>query len=394
MDKQRFSLFAILFLLAASVVWFYFQRQSAAPVQHDAIIFGAQLELSGKFSHNGAVSAEGIQLALQDINSSGGLLGRPVQLVSVDNRSDEKVSAEAFVELSHTANLAGVIGPIYSNLAISVAPKANASRIPFIATGATNPRVTVDDSGRVHPYVFRVCYIDPFQGRVMASFALQSLKAKSAALFIDETAAYSKGLSSFFEQAFLQKGGLITGKAAYTPSNDDFRPALKSLLANRPDVLFLPGFYSEAAKIIVQARELGFSGPILGGDGWDEALLTRLAPAQALDNTFYCGHYYHSDSSPRLNAFAARYAALSNNKELTTPAILSYDATLLLADAVRRAGSIDPQKVRTALEQTKDFPSLLGAIRFDKHHNPEKDAFVVEIVNGKGHFRQRISPLP
>lgn len=397
MDQKRLAYITLLIFSVLSAAWFFWHNQQLKLSEKatEPIIFGALLELSGKFAHNGTAANDGIQLALQEINAGGGLLGRPVRLLAVDNRSDENSSIAAFNELAQSKNLVAVIGPVYSNLAIAVSTRANDAKIPFIAIGATNPKVTVDNNGRVHPYAFRICYIDPFQGRVMANFAIKTLKAQSAALFIDDTAAYSKGLASFFEQVFLQNDCRISAKRGYTPETSDFRPALLQLLASRPDVLFVPGFFSETAKIIIQARELGFSGPILGGDGWDEALLIKLAPAAALNNTFYCDHYYHSDNNPRLNDFSQRYRDFtSGHKEITTPAILAYDATMLLADAIKRASSADPVLVRKALEETRSFPALLGNIHFDEHHNPEKDAFIVEIVNGKGQFRQRISPTP
>ncbi len=392
----RLTVFAFL-LIGAVIALLPDQRESepffAPPVAPPAeIVFGANLELSGKFSALGKASLSGIQLAIDEINRGGGLLGKPVRLAIADNRSDETSASAVFHQLTQQDHVVGIIGPVYSTTAIASAPLADAFKTPFIATLATNPRVTIDDNGRVHPFAFRICFIDSFQGTAMAAFAATALHARSAAIYIDDSAYYSQGLAFFFEQSFAQKGGRTLAKRGYSPQTQDFKPQLSELLASEPDVLFLPGYYAEVAKIIISARKMGFTNPIIGGDGWEEPLLVAAAGADALNNTFYCSHYSPGDDSPAIQNFVKRYASFTNGSEATQASVMAYDATLLLADAIRRAAEPDRQKIRDALSATTNFSAVSGLIRFDAHHNPEKNAVVIEIRNGKGEFKQRIIP--
>ncbi|WP_346354770.1 ABC transporter substrate-binding protein [Azotosporobacter soli] len=392
----RLTVFAFL-LIGAVIALLPNQRESepffAPPAAPPAeIVFGANLELSGKFAALGKASLSGIQMAIDEINRGGGLLGKPVRLAIADNRSDETSASAVFHQLTQQDHVVGIIGPVYSTTAIASGTLADTFKIPFIATLATNPRVTIDDNGRVRPFAFRICFIDSFQGTAMANFALTALQARSAAIYIDDSAYYAQGLASFFEQAFMQKGGQILAKAGYSPQTKDFKPKLDELLAPSPDVLFIPGYYTEVAKIIALARSSGFNKPIIGGDGWEEQLLVNAIGPAALNNTFYCSHYSPGDDSPAIQNFISSYQIFTKGSEPIQASVMAYDATMLLADAIRRAAEPDQQKIRDALAATINFPAVSGLIRFDNHHNPEKNAVVIEIRNGKGQFKQRISP--
>lgn len=364
----------------------------AAPPTSNEIVLGVNLELSGKFAALGGGALSGVQMAIKEINDTGGLLGKPVRLVIADNRSDETTAPAVFRQLSKEQPVLAIIGPIYSTNAIAAGSWADNEKIPFVATLATNPRVTVDDSGRVRPYAFRACFIDPFQGTAMANFAANSLHARSAVIYIDDSAYYSQGLATFFEMAFVQKDGRILGKAGYTPQTKNFAPSLGELLSSNPDILFIPGYYNEVSKIIALARQMGFSGPIIGGDGWEEQLLVAAIGAAPLNNTFYCSHYSPEDTAPAVQSFISRYQSFAPKAEPMQTTVMAYDATLLVADAVRRAGSADRQKIRDALAATVNFPAVTGSITLDEHHNPEKSAVVIEIRDGKGRFKERVTP--
>lgn len=374
-----FALLCLLPLIAAC------SRQQSEPAP---LIIGAVLEVSGKFSVDN--SLPGVQLAIQQLNDAGGLLGRPLKLAVADNKSDETAIAAALEQLIVNEHAIALIGPSYSNLAIAAAPLMDQYRIPFIATAATNPRVTVDDSGRTHPYAFRACFIDSAQGVGMARFARETLHAATAAVYIDDSAAYSQGLASFFIDSFSKQGGRIIAKGGYTPITADFSTPVTALLEPAPDLLFVPGYHLEALKIIRAARSAGFKGPILGGDGWSSLLLVD-SGGQSLDNTFYCCHYSPDDTTAEVRQFIAAFGAFSGGKQPSQGDVMGYDAVLLLADAIRRAGSAEPAKIRDALAATADVPAVTGRITLDEHHNALTNLMVLEIRGRSSIFRERIA---
>ena len=355
------------------------------------LIIGANLEISGKFAVDN--SLRGVELAIQEINADGGLLGRPLRLVIADNHSDETNIPETLKKLILQEKAVALIGPSYSNLAIAAAPLADQYRIPFIATAATNPRVTVDDNGRTRPYAFRACFIDSAQGTGMAHFAYTNLQSRTAALYIDDSASYSQGLASFFSDAFSKQGGQIVAKAGYTPNTQDFEQSVALLLAGKPDLIFIPGYHLEVLKIIRSIRNAGFNGPILGGDGWSSLLLID-QEGQSLDNTFFSCHYSPDDNSAPVQKFLAAFRAFSGGKTPSQGDILGYQAMMLLADAIRRADSDDPEKIRAELAKTIDFPGVTGPLTLDKQHNALTGMMVLEIKDGKAIFKERILLAP
>lgn len=398
--KKRYYVILSLVLLVSTAIWSSLSNKESiktplsvlpAVENKNEIVIGINLELSGKFAPSANSSLKGSQLAVAELNQQGGLLGKPLRLAIGDNRSDETMASQVYGTLVRQSQACAVIGPMYSTIAIASGPLADELKVPFIATSATNPRVTVDDNGRTRPYAFRVCFIDSFQGTVMADFALKNLKAYKAAVYVDDSAYYSQGLASFFTQAYLRQGGKIIYKAGYTPEVSDFSNALLPLLAAQPEVIFIPGYYSEVAKIIQAARELGFKGPIIGGDAWEVELLLPLLPPAMLDNTFYSAHLSLDDATPEMQAFIQRYLAFAGESP-SQSSILSYDATMLLADAIRRAASSESVKIRDALEQTRDFSGISGLISLNERHNAAKSAVVMEIKNGRSIFCARISP--
>jgi branched-chain amino acid transport system substrate-binding protein len=266
------------------------------------------------------------------------------------------------------------------------------NKVLAISPTASNPKVTVDPAtGKTRDYLFRASFIDPFQGTVMANFAGQNLKAKTAVIYIDNSSDYSKGLSQFFKETFAKSGGTIVAEEAYLQKDQDFKSTLTKIKAKNPDVIFVPGYYEEVGKIVKQARELGITVPFLGGDGWDSAKLPEIAGAQALNNTFFGNHYSPDDDSKAVKDFVAAY-----KKEYgQTPdafAALAYDATMMIVDAIKRANSADPVKIKDAMAATKDFQAVSGSITLNQTHDAVKSAVIIEMKDGKQTFKAKVNP--
>lgn len=274
---------------------------------------------------------------------------------------------------------------------MAASPVSEANKVPFISNTATNPKVTVGDDGKVKPYAFRACFIDPFQGTVMANFATKSLKVKNAAIYGDQSSDYAKGLAKFFEEGFVKAGGKIVSNEAYLQKDKDFKSTLTKIKASNPEVIFVPGYYEEVGLIVKQARELGYQGPIIGGDGWDSPKLVEIAGKEALKNTYFSNHYAADDKDPKVVKFVETYKK-DYGQVPDALAALAYDATMMLVDAIKRANSADSQKIRDALEQTKNLQVVSGVITLDAVHNPIKSAVVIEVKDGNLVFKEKVNP--
>ncbi|CAM3516926.1 ABC transporter substrate-binding protein [Hydrogenibacillus schlegelii] len=353
---------------------------------------GLNLELSGNVSSYGTSAANGAELAAEELNKQGGIDGMTIKLVKQDNRSDNAESANVAVRLMTQDQVSAIIGAATSGNTKAMIQLSTENKVPVVSPTATAASVTVDEkTGQVHPYMFRACFIDPFQGKVAAQFALNDLKAKTAAVYIDSSSDYSKGLAASFIDTFKAAGGTIVAEESYVQKDTDFRSTLTRIKDKNPDVLYVPGYYEEVGLIIKQARELGYTGPIVGGDGWDSPTLLELAGKEALNNTFFTNHYSSEDPDPAVQAFVKAY----KDKFGKTPdgfAALGYDAMYLLADAIKRAGSSDPEKIAQALAETKDLQLVTGKISIDENHNPVKAAAIIEFKDGKQTFRTKVQP--
>ena len=252
------------------------------------IKIGVVYELTGSTASLGTAAANGAKLAFKEINASGGVLGKQIQIAVADNKSEPSESSNAMTKVISQDKVVAVTGFTTSSNAIAASNVAEANNIPFLTSAATNPKVTVDEStGKVKKNTFRVCFIDPFQGTVGANFVLNSLKAKNAVVMVDNSSDYSKGLAKFFTDAFTKGGGKVVAEVAYLQNDQDFKTILTSIKASNADVIYVPGYYGEVGKIIKQARELGITAPFVGGDGWDSPKLAEIAGAAPLDNTFF-----------------------------------------------------------------------------------------------------------
>lgn len=349
-------------------------------------------ELTGGNATMGTSAANGAKMAIKEANAKGGVLGKKLQAIVADNKSEPSESANAMTKLTSQDKVAAVTGVFSSSNAIAASSVAESNKVAFLAVGATNPKVTVDDATKkVKDYTFRVCFIDPFQGTVGANFVLQTLKAKKAAMLVDSSSDYSKGLADFFKTAFTKGGGSIVAEEAYLQKDQDFKTILTKVKAANPEVIYVPGYYEEVGKIVKQARELGITAPIVGGDGWDSPKLVEVGTAEALNNTFFTNHYSVEDTNPVSQAFVEAYKK-EYGQAPDAMAVLGYDAANVLIDAITRANSAEPEKIREALAATQNYPAISGTTSFNETHDAVKSAVIIELKDGKQAYKATVKP--
>lgn len=356
------------------------------------IKIGLLNEMTGGNATIGTAAANGAKLAIKEINANGGLLGKQIKAVVADNKSEPSEAANAMTKLLTQDRVVAVTGTFSSSNAIAAASVAEANKSPYLVAGATNPKVTVDEKTKnVKKYIYRVCFIDPFQGTVAANFAAKDLKVKKAAMLVDNSSDYSKGLAEFFEAALKKEGGEIVANEAYLQKDTDFKATLTKIKSKGAEILYVPGYYEEVGKIVKQAREMGITVPIIGADGWDSPKLVEIASSPALNNTYFTNHYSVEDTSPKAKAFVDAYTKEYGQKPEAL-AVLGYDAVYVLADAIKRANSTDSAKIIEALADTKDFPAISGVTTINKTHDADKNAVVIEMKDGKQVFKTSIKP--
>lgn len=356
----------------------------------NVIKIGGNFELTGGVANYGKQAVNGIQLAIKQANASGGVLGKQISLVLADNKSEAAEATNAVTKLITQDKVVAVFGPATSSNTIATLQVSQDNKIPVITPTGTNEKITVDN-GKTRPYAFRSCFIDPLQGTIMANFASNTLKAKTAVMYIDNSSDYSKGLAKSFETVFTQNGGKVLGQEAFLQKDQDFKSTLTKIKALNPEVVFLPAYYEEVGKIVKQAREMGMNMPFIGTDGWDDSKVVEIAGAAPLNNTFFSSHFSSQDTDPNVVKFVEAYKK-EYNQEPSVFSALGYDAGLLLIDAIKRANSTDPAKIREALEQTKNLQLSTGIVTIDANHNPIKSAVVLEMKDGKQMFKEKITP--
>jgi branched-chain amino acid transport system substrate-binding protein len=351
----------------------------------DVIKVGEYASLTGKEAAFGQSSHYGTALAVDDLNAAGGVLGKKVQLITEDDQSQAGQPSTDVRKLISDDGVVAVLGEVASSRSLEAAPICQNSQIPMISPSSTNPKVT-----QVGDYIFRVCFIDPFQGTVMADFATKTLKLKTAAVLTDVASDYSEGLAKFFKDSFTANGGKIVAEQNYSGGDKDFSAQLTAIKAANPDGIFIPGYYTEVGLIALQARQLGIIVPLFGGDGWEGQPLISIG-GQAVEGTYFSTHFTPQETNAVVQEFVKNFQAKFNS----TPdamAALGYDSLMLLADAMKRAGTTDGSKVRDALAATKNFPGITGNITIDANRNASKPAVIIEIKNGQFNYVQTISP--
>ncbi len=357
----------------------------------DTIKIGAIGEMTGGNASYGTSMMRGFNLAVKEINAAGGIDGKKITIVEADTKSEPAEAANAMSKLINQDKVSFVSGIFTSSSAIAACNISETAKVPYLAVGATNPAVTVAKDGSTKPNTFRVCFIDPFQGTVGANFVTNELKAKTAAIYIDNSSDYSKGLADFFKKSFVANGGSIVAEEAYLQKDTDFKAVLTKIKATNPELIYVPGYYEEVGKIIKQARELGITVPIVGGDGWDSPKLPEIAGAEALNNTFFTNHYSPDSDSAESKAFVAAFEKEYNQKP-DAPAVLGYDALKLMVDAIKRAGAADPAKVSKALAETKSFNAVTGALALNDKHDAVKSVTIIKFQDGKQAYCSTVNP--
>lgn len=343
-------------------------------------------DLTGPTYNFGQSAMNGVLMAAAHINQYGGINNRQIDVVIQDDRGSAEEAARLTGKLIDQDKVVAIIAGGVSGNSRAAAPKAQSSHIPLISPSSTDPAVT-----QTGDYIFRACFVDSFQGEVMASFAAEKLKAKKAAILFDINSSYGRGLTEFFETSFRKLGGEIVNKQSYTQGDSDFKGQLSSIKAAEPEVIYIPGYYLEVALIAKQARALGLNQPLLGGDGWDAPELWQLG-GDALNGSYISTHYSPDDPSPKIQQFVREYKQRYQNLVPDAHAALAYDATLLLFDAIKRAGTTDGPQLRDALASTKDFDGVTGLISMDEHRNAVKPAVVLKLQDASFIYQEKILP--
>jgi len=373
---------SVLLLITASALL----SGGCGPGASDTIKIGEYASLTGKEAGFGQSSHRGTLLAIEELNAAGGILGRQLELITEDNQTKPGESATVAKKLISRDRVVALLGEVASGRSLEAAPIAQAARIPMIAPAATNPKVT--ETG---DYIFRVCFIDPFQGTAMAKFALETLGVKKVAIASSVSSAYSVGLAQFFKETFAAGGGTIVGEQKFSEGDKDFRAQLTAIRASGAEAVFVPAYYTEAALLIRQARELGLTVPFLGGDGWEAPQLLEIG-GEALNGCYYSTHFSAEDTSPDAAEFVRRYRSRWNGETPGAFAALGYDSVKVLVEAIRRAGTTDGPALRDALASIKDFPGATGATTINAQRDATKPAAIIAIRDGKMGFLKSVAP--
>ncbi|MFJ7935717.1 ABC transporter substrate-binding protein [Sporosarcina sp. NPDC096371] len=357
----------------------------------DTIKIGVNLELTGGVASYGTSEVSGIDLAVDEINDAGGIDGKEIEIVKVDNKSDPAEATSAALKLITKDKVVAIIGAATSGATVAQAEIANGNKVPLISPSGTSPTVTVKEDGSVNEFVFRTSFIDPFQGTVAANFAAKELKVKNAVIYSDNSSDYSKGLAAAFKKDFEAAGGKVILEESYLGKDTDFRSTLTRIKSANPEFILIPGYYEEVGLIVKQAREMGIDVPLMGADGWDSPTLLKLAGADALNNTFTTNHYSSEDPDGIIQDFNKKFEE-KYGKSPDAFNALGYDTVYLLADAIKRAGGPDSVKIKDALAETKDLELVTGLYSVDENHHPVKAATILEYKDGEQVFRAKVNP--
>lgn len=354
------------------------------------IKIGANLELSGGVASYGQSIREGVNLAFEEINKEG-IDGKKLELVEFDNKSESAEATAGALKLISQDKVTAIIGAATSGDTLAQVQIAEENKVPVISPSGTSPDITYKD-GKLNEFIFRTSFIDPFQGTVAANFAANELKVKKAAVYIDSASDYSKGLAKSFIEKFKDNGGTIVSEEAFVAKDTDFRATLTRIKSKKPDFIFIPAYYEEVGLIIKQAREAGIDVPLMGADGWDSPKLVEIAGKEALNNTFITNHYSSGDPSERIQTFVKAFGEKYKGKSPDAFNALGYDTAYLLADAIKRAGSADSEKIQKELEATNGLDLVSGSYSLDEYHHPIKSATILEYVDGAQQFKTKVEP--
>jgi branched-chain amino acid transport system substrate-binding protein len=361
------------------------ERASPTEEATSQIPIGVYAALTGPTATFGVATRDGVTLAVDEINASGGLLGRQLRLYVEDDQGKTEEAPSVVSRLITRYNVVAVIGENASSRSLAAAPVAQAAKVPMISPSSTNPAVTEKGD-----YIFRVCFLDSYQGKALATFARKKLKLQRVAILRDVKNDYSVGLADFFTQAFTEAGGTVVADQSYSEGDSDFKSQLTAIRAASPDGIFIPGYYTEAGSIAVQARDLGISVPLIGGDGWASPLLVEIG-GKSIDGSYYGEHYFIGEERPAVQLFVKKFRERFGTDPGSLNA-LSYDAVMMLAQAIREANSLEGPAIRDRLAAIRDFDGVSGQITMGADRNPIKPVVIVKVENGETVFADRVSP--
>ncbi|TCW39577.1 amino acid/amide ABC transporter substrate-binding protein (HAAT family) [Thermohydrogenium kirishiense] len=391
MSKSFKFISVIIALLMIAVLFSGCTKSNSTSASSDTIKVGALFELTGGVATFGTSSYNGAKLYIDEINKNGGVLGKKIVLLKADNKSQTDESINQATKLIQQDKVIAILGPVTSTDVKAASSVAMQNHIPLITGSATAVDVTVDPiTKKVKNEIFRACFIDPYQGSVMAQFASEKLNAKTAVVYIDDKSDYSKGLAQSFKEQFEKLGGKVIDTEAYVAGDQDFKAALTKIKGLNPDVIFVPGYYQETGKITKQARDMGITATFLGGDGWDSPDLVKIAGESALNNVYFSNHFINTDPDKTVQDFKKKYTE-TYGVEPDAMAALAYDSAGMLVQAIKDANSTEPAKIIEALSKLKNFKGVTGTITINSDHNPVKSAVIIELKDGKQNFVEKVA---
>lgn len=357
----------------------------------NTIKIGGLFELTGGVATFGTSEYNGTKMYIDEVNKNGGVLGKQIELLKADNKSASDESINQATKLIVQDKVVAILGPVTSTNTKAASSVAIQNKIPLLTPSATATDITVDpNTNKVKQEIFRACFIDPYQGSVMAQFAVNKLNAKTAVIYIDDKSDYSKGLAQNFKEQFEKLGGKVVDTEAYVAGDQDFKVTLTKIKGLNPDIIYIPGYYQETGKIAKQARDMGINVPLLGGDGWDSPDLVKIAGEQALNNIYYSNHFISTDPDKAVQDFRNKYKQIYGI-EPDALAALAYDAAGMLVQAIKNENSAEPAKIIDGLSKLKDYKGITGMITINEQHNPVKQAVIIELKNGQQNFVEKVS---
>jgi branched-chain amino acid transport system substrate-binding protein len=349
------------------------------------IVVGHYASMTGGTAHFGQDTDKALRLALEQVNAAGGIRGRLLKVVTLDTRGDSAEAANAVTRLIDVEKASAIIGEVASSLSLAGGRVAQRRQVPMISPSSTNPKVT-----QVGDYIFRVCFLDPFQGKVMARFARDTLKLGKVGVLKDIKNDYSLGLADAFTKAFVEAGGAIAAEQSYSQGDTDFSAQVTAIKGAGAEGVFVPGYYSEVGAIARTAQRLGLQVPLMGGDGWDAPDLFKIG-GDALNGCYFSNHFAPDTATDKAKRFVSEFTT-KYGQPPTGLGALGYDALMVLADAMRRASAVEPKAIREALAATKNFEAVTGTITMDANRDAQKSAVVLKIQGGKALYEATVAP--
>ena len=374
--KNKFLLLAI--LLASTL-------SCTKKAVENEIVLGSYSSNTGATATFGVFQKRGIDMAIEEINAAGGINGKKIKHINYDNKSDNDETLAVVNRLISQDNVLAIIGEATSGKSKIGGQVAQQNKVVMLTSSATNPEVT-----KIGNYIFRACFIDPFQGYVMAKFMTENLKMKKAAILRDVKSDYSMGLSDVFITEFKKMGGEIVTDISYQEGDIDFKSQLTAIKAKNPDAIFVPGYYNEVALLARQLKDLGMKQPMLGGDGWSSPDLYKIAK-DAITGLYFSNHYTTESTDPKTVDFVKKFKA-KFNEDADVMAALAYDATYMMAEAIKNTKELNRETIREELTKIKDFHGVTGKMSMNENRDAVKSAVVVRIEGPEYKFVTSVNP--